>query len=411
MFEIKIFEQIREFWVKHHNRYRQNLGSKGVPSTLDLKTLIEEAFLASLIPEEGQFCGFSLVLLDKPDSGGNFNVAGSSQEILVFRQELPFNPEVLGKLAPVCDPRLSSIVVSPVAGTSVQYQISGIMFFSAAESSFRQIPVGTQFYTSRPDAFTITAVSPGSLLLSRGASQVGRFSQGCFVPSTPTPFTTKGMGNFMIASIHRTRGYQDYGASYWHIYRNALEYLLFASSNRGHGSTIIVIPKNQVHECSPCFRSNYYLDNPLRIQELMTHSIGDSTTASAVDVTLASLGKLAYNLEISNRLDFLAQLACSDGALLLDHNLEPIAFGATLFAKKWGGVVLEGPDGIGGSGQCFDLSRLGTRHNSAANFIGEFPFCYGFVVSQDGPIRGFSRQDENTLFCWPNCKVSMFVDL
>ncbi len=68
-----------------------------------------------------------------------------------------------------------------------------------------------------------------------------------------------------------------------------------------------------------------------------------------------------------------------------------------------------GPDGFGGGGQIFDLSKYGTRHNSAIDFVAAVPGTIAFVVSQDGPIRGFVLKDQDTILCWPDCTTSMFI--
>ncbi|MGB7291958.1 MAG: hypothetical protein WBD99_07290 [Thermodesulfobacteriota bacterium] len=108
-------------------------------------------------------------------------------------------------------------------------------------------------------------------------------------------------------------------------------------------------------------------------------------------------------------LDAIAQLACIDGALIISTQFNVVAFGSKLSAPKWSGSVLIGPDGFGGGGGIFDVSKLGTRHNSAINFVGSCTDSIIFVISQDGPIRGFAYQDSNTIFCWPDCSVSMFA--
>ena len=259
-----------------------------------------------------------------------------------------------------------------------------------------------EFITSRPDVLTVTVVSLGSLVVSRGNSQIGRFVLGNFSPATPTPSVSRAMGEFMISSIRSSQGYQRYGNLYWHIYRDALEHLLLEAGARGHGGTIIVIPGNKVTECKSSFQARYSLQATLRIVEVIEQLL---SLPHPYDFSRY----LSYNRATMDRLNFLAQLACVDGALLLSDHLEPIAFGTTLTAQEWRGSVVVGPDSFGSGGQEFNLSRLGTRHNSAVNFIGAFPYCYGFVLSQDGPIRGFIRKDENTLYCWPDCTVSMFV--
>ena len=402
MFEARVFEQIREYWIADQNYPQRGPRQGSIPALRDFVVLVETAFVASLKREEERFPKFSVVLLSQKNKDKEQGSSGFKQEILVLNRRLPFNPESLAKLSPACDPQTGALIVSPPEDDSENYEIWGLMFFGPMTNRFNEIPVGDDFTTFRPDLLTVTAVSPGSLIVSRGNSQIGRFVLGSFSPATPMPFVSRAMGEFMISSIMNSQGYQRYENLYWHIYRDALQYLLLEAGARGHGGTIIVIPENKVAECRMSFQARYSLQGALRIEKLIEQIL---SLPKSYEMSIY----LSYNRAIVNRLNFLAQLACVDGALLLSGRLELIAFGTTLTAKKWPGNVVVGPDGFGTGGQGFDLSRLGTRHNSAANFIGEFPYCYGFVLSQDGPIRGFIRKDENTLYCWPDCTVSMFV--
>ena len=409
MFEASVFEQIRRCWIVDQNHPHRGRPKRPIPSLQDFTELTETIFIASLHQEEERFPKFSVVLLAEKNKDGEQRTSGSRQEIIVLNRKLPFNPESLAKLSPACDPQTGALIVSPPGDNSESYEIWGLMFFGPITNRFDEIPVGDKFHTSRPDVLTVTAVSPGSLVISRGHSRLGRFVLGSFSPSTPTPFIHRAMGEFIISSIRNSQSYQKHGSAYWHIYRDALEYILLEAGAIGHGGTIIVMPKNKVKECAEGFEARYNLQSVLRIGELIEHSLSSSKSSRASEALGRMLFSLSHKREIMNRLNFLSRLACVDGALLLSDHLEPVAFGATLKAQKWQGDVIIGTDGFGGGGQEFDLSRLGTRHNSTANFIGAFPYCYGFVLSQDGPIRGFIRKDENTLHCWPDCTVSMFV--
>ena len=148
----------------------------------------------------------------------------------------------------------------------------------------------------------------------------------------------------------------------------------------------------------------YRFKGRLRIEELIIQRLSYSNIDPIYTLAKLALGKL-----IIERLSVLAQLSCIDGALLLTSNLTVVSFGATLRAGEWHGDVIIGPDAFGGGGQLFNVKTYGTRHNSAINFIGECPRAVGFVISQDGMIRGFVRKDEHTILCWPDCMVSMFV--
>lgn len=59
--------------------------------------------------------------------------------------------------------------------------------------------------------------------------------------------------------------------------------------------------------------------------------------------------------------------------------------------------------------QQLDFSRLGTRHNSALNFVGSIEGAVAFVASSDGPIRALVKSTEEKVWYWPDCRVSMFA--
>ena len=63
----------------------------------------------------------------------------------------------------------------------------------------------------------------------------------------------------------------------------------------------------------------------------------------------------------------------------------------------------------GDSGAKVDLGQYGTRHASAVNFVGRVPEAIVFVISQDGPIAGLTRKDENTVLWWPDCLSKLWL--
>jgi hypothetical protein len=396
MFDRHIFELIREYWIADQNHPRRGRAQRPVPAVDDFIALIETCFVASISREEENITKVAVVL---QEDGVAVNSLGINQEIIRLENKLPFNQESLVKLSASCDPKISAVIVSRTA-YSGSYEICGLMFFGRPDDRFSEIPVGHFFSTGRPDLLIVTVVSPGSMIVYRGGGEIGRFVLGDFIPARPTPFVERAMGDFMISSIRDCSSFQRYENYYWHWYRDALLHLLLESSVRGHGGTIIMIPDKKISECRSGFSSKYFLTGGLRMNELFEQCLSESR-----DIIVSA----AYRRAVEDRLNYLAQLTCVDGALMLSTEFVPITFGATLIAPPWNGKVVVGPDGFGNSGAEFNLERLGTRHNSAASFIGAFPYCYGFVVSQDGPIRGFIKKDEKTIYCWPDCSVSMSV--
>jgi hypothetical protein len=208
------------------------------------------------------------------------------------------------------------------------------------------------------------------------------------------------MGKYLIAAVQTNKGW-DAQYSYWYVYIRALELLLAEASARGHGGTIILIPNEKIASSMSFFQSTYSFSGDLGIRYLLGQAITSMGDPSA---TFDMVKRL-----LARRLEALAQLASIDGALLISTAWEVLGFGAKLTAPRWAKEVLIGSDGFGGGGDTFDRSRLGMRHRSAIDFIAACPAAIGFVISEDGPIRGFAKRDNETILCWPDCRLSMFV--
>lgn len=316
---------------------------------------------------------------------------------MTFKEEAPFTSEGISKIASAFDPKISALIVGK-SKTDDKFSIWGGMFFGPSLNHFNSIPVALSSHIfSRPDVLMVTAKTAGSLTISRGHSQIGTISSGLFVRATPTPFIHKGLGGYVENIIKELKGYKTFGVHFYREYINALEYLLYQSSYRGHGSTIVILPCNL--SSPPPLITKYSFSEKLGIENLIYESVNSK-----------DLLQLAYIQKLSERLDFLAQLSVIDGALILSPDLEAVTFGATLNEPTpWRGSLITGPDGFSDGGELLALSKHGTRHNSAVQFTAVCKGCIVFVISQDGPIRAFTVKDDRTILCWPDCRNSMFI--
>lgn len=404
MFEEELLNKIIQAWdADQKHPYRQR-DQKPLPDIRDLRAIIETSFLASIKREEERSITFNIALLPKYKVAEEQQSPGIKPNVMTFDQSLPLTVESITKLAVAFDLKTTALIAGPINDSRTEYEIWGALYFSPTTDSFDNISIGFEdiHNTNRPDEMIVTAVSAGSLIIARGSSQIGRFINGEFIKAVPNPFYSKAMGNYIIDLIREDKEYVDHQTSYWYLYRDSLDYLLREASERGHGGTIILISDKKVEDYKEFFTRNYISMENLQIQYLLNKM---QTLPKHYETSF----RIALTKMYSERLNVLAQLTCSDGSLILSSRLELLSFGSKLMAPKWDGNVLVGPDGFGGGGERFDTTRLGTRHGSAINFVGVCPPSLAFVISQDGPIRGFAKKDNNTILCWPDCRVSMFA--
>lgn len=405
MFDKAIIQQITASLAAETGDPGEKNPVKSPFSQEDVEFLVETAFLASLKKEEDRPVTFSLVFLSKKRAAA-FDDKSRKPLIMTFQQHIPLTDDALSKIAMAFDPRFTSFIVAPhMEDGKKRYEIWGAMFFTALPNYFDNIPSGFDADPyRRPDLFMITSVTPGSLILSRGDTQVGRFVGGKFIKATTSPFYPRAMGSFLNKKIKRDGVSRAKDPAYWEVFIHSLDYLLSEISSRSRGGAILIIPEQDLLLYSDYYSAKYAFHEDLKIHELIVASLGIDAQAGDAD-----LQRLSYNRKISDRLQMIAQLAAADGALIMSGAFRPMLFGVTLKAPKWKGLVFEGPDGNNGVNAVFEHKLLGTRHNSMIDFIGKCPHSIGFVVSQDGPIRGLVRKNIKTMYCWPDCRVSLFV--
>lgn len=399
MFDDKTFRMIRGYWEADQKHPHRGRTKKAIPSEEIFKTLIEESYLASMRPEEGSYNKFSLTYISK-------EIIDSSPEdklliyegIMNFEKPLAFNAESITKLSPSCDPNNSSFIVE--SSDSGELMITGAMFFHSPENWLNNIPFGIiGMSDSKADLLMIGCYDLGSLKICRGRNLIGRFVHGNFSIALPTPFYTKAMGNYVIELLKKNGKYKH--PEDWGFVRDSLIVLLQEASDRAHGASLVFIPCNEEKYLKD-ISLKYRLEDKLQIAKIKDFMSDDKEKSN--------ISRQGYKKYLFERLKFLAQLACADGALILTTNFELIGYGSTLNSPKFNGRVIVGPDGFGGGGNEFNINKYGTRHNSMVGFIGNNGDCIGFVLSEDGPIRGFCRAENDTILCWPDCTVSMSAD-
>jgi hypothetical protein len=400
MLEDQIIRSMLQAWEDDQNHPHRGRTRTPLPDFADAKEMLEVAFLASLRREEDRPLQFTLVLsasLENELAEGTH----SPDCTLRLEESLPLSVESLSKIASAFDPEISAFAVDRTHAED-KLRLWGVFTLPPRTHRFNEVPVavnGELFF--RPDRLAITVKQPGSLLVSRGASVLGRMINGQFVRASPTPFSSRAFGKHLVQMISQQRLFLQHGNDYWHLYRDALEYLLQSMAHRSHGSTLVLLSPTSGTPADSSYKGRYTLVPNLGLQRLFT---------SLLPPTKDILRGIAMRRLVHQRLDLMAQLSSIDGALVLSDELDVVSFGATLTAKPWHGKVISGPDGFGtGGGEVLQRQQYGTRHNSAIDFAGTYDGSAVFVVSQDGPIRAFLRPGAEVVLYWQDCTASMFV--
>ena len=199
MFDKQIIDDILEAWLADQSHPHRGRAQRPLPDPADLKSIMETVFLASIQREEEKPITVSITLLPR-DFSDEANRYSGRKLIVHFSEAIPFSVQSIKKVAPAFNAVVSSLLVAP-KNLPRDYEIWGAMFFRPPINSFYDIAVGTGYEFFRADALTVTAVSPGSLIISRGDSVIGRFLSGKFEKAVPTPFIQEAMGKHIFKKL------------------------------------------------------------------------------------------------------------------------------------------------------------------------------------------------------------------
>lgn len=398
MLDPKFTDQILDIWQADESHPHHDRAKRTLPPRKAIQEFIDATFLATLRDEEGQQVRFSVALVLEEDLA-----APKSPTMLApipLESSIDFSAATLVKLAGAFDPELTTIVVKWTANEN-SFSYWGVTFHAPGLNTFTAVPVGSEGSANfRPDYFTVIAKGRGAIIIARGSSQIGTLQAGYFVAASPTPFTNNSLGKHVHLAIQTDPLFTAHENQYWLYVRDALELLLSEASMRGHGGTIVLLP-SYLPPSSGLYASKYVVKGSYGLRQ---------TLQRCIEAERDIVAGIAYRKVANETIQRIAQLSAVDGALIVTFGFEVVAFGATLTAPRSALSPIVGPDGFGHSrNTTFEIDRYGTRHRSAFDFASAHIGSLVFVISQDGPIRAFHRENDTTVYVWPDCTVSMFI--
>lgn len=362
-----------------------------IPTFDQLKHITHEAFFASLKKEEGSSISFKLLIEDER----NLPPFSDKHSIFAFDSKLSLDINTLVKISPAHDKIRSLIVIS--VGSGYDIFISGLLVLKASVDIdvISLIENDSAIVEGNNDDFIISVPASGVLEFSIGSEVLGRFSDGNYILSSPSYYSSLSIGYYLKRAVSSHDLYCEYSDRYWSYYKAILKRLIYEARNRGHGATIVIICSDSLETSSQYIIPKYKFKNNINIEHFISSIL--AVDAEPRDIVINAHKIIDVILQLS-------QLSTVDGALVLNDKFEFITFGATLSAPQWDGEIVIGADGNGKVDiVSFDAKKLGTRHNSAIAFTGKCSGSFIFVISHDGPIRALTQTLEKPVVCWPNC--------
>ncbi len=406
IFNRQLIKRVFEQW---HQEREGKIDPWPPPREEHVSEILEIMFLASLKKKEEKATQISVSLLESASLVEEINAYDSM--LLRFASPMPFTKEILSTIAPSFDPDTTSLLLTPGQGPSNLYILGAIFFTQRGMHLFDAMT-----YAMTPlDIFSVTAKKPGHLILFRGNEIIGCFYSGKLSDPMPTTFTKGPMAWNVLSIIEKHPEFIEYDNSYWEVYLDLVDRLLLEAVRRGHGGIFLWVPDSSMEIVDSLVNKRFPLEESPEGSKLLARFLELEHAEPPSPIVFHNRNKRNTDLFESKRelielVELISQLSCMDGAVILSERMRPVSFGSLISAETWRGrVVSWNPNDDMFPSIDVNPAQYGTRHNSALNFVGKCPGSIAFVLSQDGPIAGLTRKDEQTVYWWPDC-LSILCD-
>jgi len=325
------------------------------PHTLAIEAIIDVAFWASLLREEGRSPKISLAYLP-PDR---------AEQAMQFERSLRLTPGVLTKLAPA--------VERPGVHLCVWPEDDALYVWGAT----RDIP-GL--------CFVLEVVEPGLLVVKhRRISGYGKFANVAVLRgeqvkvvdgNSSTHTDSSDLLTSMLGFTTASASSRDYAA-------NVLIQLAVSMRDHGRGGTLLIVPaETESWHQSIIHPIPYAVEPPFSgLKELVERSEQEWNQSQ-------------WQGDLQRAVDSVAGLTAVDGATIISDQYELMAFGAKIGRPEGNApvaqIVTTEPIAGGRASIIHPAQSGGTRHLSAAQFVHDQHDALALVASQDGRFTVFS---------------------
>jgi hypothetical protein len=321
-----------------------------VPDAPTVTAVVDAAFWASLRREEGRPPRVSLAIV-APEHAG---------QPMLFERSLPLTADPLVRLAPAVERPGIHLGVWPSARGELRIW-----------GAVRELP----------DFCLVTeVVEPGLLVLKYQREKDHKYGNIAVLRGDQIRVVEEGDGALsgrpaMLSALLGADGLVS-----WNDGGGLLTQLAVSMRGHGHGASLLVVPGG-----TDAWRES--------IEQPTTYPIVPPFSALAALLERRGDDPIADDIRVL--VDAIAGLTAVDGAAILSHRFELLAFGATIRRREGrrpGEQVIVTEPVTGDVPSRVPATELGgTRHLSAAQFVHDQQDALAFVASQDGRF---------TLFAW-----------
>jgi hypothetical protein len=389
-----------------------------LPSPEDLRRILSTAFFASLEREEGRPLRF--VLCCAPDVGVVRDGFGESVPVVPLDVPRPLTVGSIRSLAPAVNPVDAAMLVRfpRAGGRTSQCEIAGILHVG---ENFARARSGRAFYyRPAPYSLTVEVLDAGEMHVYQGGArlismQAGRlhnmiaYSALEFLPiSHLLSSGDRELRARIVAPGHEPiRETSDFE---WTALLNTILCIVNGVRAHGHGGTVLLVAPGRA-DALPV-RTKFEIGSQeslladrfvefLNTRHVLAEAGWREKKSGAVatgEQALLHLQNAAFAAEedLVGAAEVVAGLTAVDGALVLTADLRPVGFGAEIVLDAAEPVIAYEAMSLAQPSETWptvDSESFGMRHRSALRCVGVGDQVAAFVVSQDGQVSLFWKQD------------------
>ena len=405
--------------------------SASLPSRSELEILLDVAYHATFLAEEGRRPGFRLLYYPIKDHKEDEQVPYHAARLLPLDMPRPYTIAEINRLAPAAELTRMLICIDDISNNPQKPNLRIWAVLDVGENWWKFIRHETGRGCAPPPGLTISSSCPGELSLSVQGTVIMTLRNGQILYPLSDVVGTGPVAEFfdsaksdlykeVLGSLGRSKFDPGGADENWPVrsYGLFLERMLFYIREKQHGGMVIIIPKsidktdtritdrlNIKYACS----YDYIWD--ILVRSLVNHrKYSDSFNRLWVglDPVTTKEFRAYYQLcredeELDEALGDVAQavaaLTSVDGAVVMTDRFEIVGFGAevTAISPSLKGIVVS----AGSNHVSAAIDSYGTRHRAAFRFCSSFEDSVTFVVSRDGGVKAVKRVGSEVIL-WPD---------
>jgi len=363
------------------------------PSKPILTQLVETILFASMATEEGHLTPVGIVFAESIEP---FQADAPAWDFLRFSSSWKFEVNSIVKLASACGSNNSFLVVVP------QDEVLKLAGIATSHS---------RGFFEHDHLVRVLVLKPGVVSVCRGEREIVRYEHGRLRPRPPALLGRGGQHRAQLDSIEQAIFQKEDSSRLNANTEDFLQPIVQAMIRLGHGGLLLILGPED--EPGTLLDGAKVLAEPLRFgasrrgmydaqvaefENLMQRVSPETDDPAEDEESIAENTKKAVG-RVDRLIEQIARLTTVDGAVVMSHSLEVLAFGVKISSGEESPKVFTVTNDRR-PGEVWPLATRGTRHRAAAIFARQHPQGLAFIVSQDGDAAIFQKLESEIVY-WP----------